>query len=221
MSSRKDTERKDDTTTTTSTTGSTSDTSSSQQRQQRYGQYYSDQQQQQQREHQQAVSRALDETKDNIRKSTDEARSQIPRYTQAVSDYQEQTIQAAREIADTFLESQKQIINSLQSAWRPYMENTSTTNWMSPRSIAELYANVVSSFANNVITATRLTNNMIFGNMEAFKTSIQQAKDNTKELSRIGVNTAKTFEQTSNENARRHSRGKYCVEIQNDRGFIP
>ena len=201
MASRKDTERKDDTTT-TSTTSSTSDTSSSQQHQQQYGQYYSDQQQQQQREHQQAVSRALDETKDNIRKSTDEARSQIPRYTQAVSDYQEQTIQAAREIADNFLEAQKEIINSFQSAWRPYMETTSTTNWMSPRSMAELYANIVSSFANNVITATRLTNNMIFGNMEAFKTSIQQAKDNTKELSRIGVNTAKTFEQTSRDTAR-------------------
>ena len=52
---------------------------------------------------------------------------------------------------------------------------------------------MVSSFANNVITATRVTNNMTFGNMEAFQTSIQQAKDNTKELSRIGVNTAKTF----------------------------
>ena len=216
MSSRKDTERKDDTTTTTSTTGSTSDTSSSQQRQQRYGQYYSDQQQQQQREHQQAVSRALDETKDNIRKSTDEARSQIPRYTQAVSDYQEQTIQAAREIADTFLESQKEIINSFQSAWRPYMENTSTTNWMSPRSMAELYANIVSSFANNVITLTRLTNNMIFGNMEAFKTSIQQAKDNTKELSRIGVNTAKTFEQTSRDSTRQTGTTRVSVETQEE-----
>jgi hypothetical protein len=212
MASRKDIERKDDTTT-TSTTSSTSDTSSSQQRQQRYGQY-SDQQQQ--REQQQAVSRALDETKDNIRKSTDEARSQIPRYTQAVSDYQEQTIQAAREIADTFLESQKEIINSFQSAWRPYMENTSTTNWMSPRSIAELYANVVSSFANNVITATRLTNNMIFGNMEAFKTSIQQAKDNTKEFSRLGVNTAKSFEQTSRDNTRQTGTTRVSVETQEE-----
>ena len=209
MASRKDTERKDDTTT-TSTTSSTSDTTSSQQR---YGQY-SDQQQQ--RERQQAGSRALDETKDNIRKSTDEARSQIPRYTQAVSDYQEQTIQAAREIADTFLESQKEIINSFQSAWRPYMETTSTTNWMSPRSMAELYANIVSSFANNVITLTRLTNNMIFANMEAFKTSINQAKDNTKELSRIGVNTAKTFEQTSRDTARQTGTTRVSVETQEE-----
>jgi hypothetical protein len=77
---------------------------------------------------------------------------------------------------------------------------------MSPRSIAELYANIVSSFANNVITATRVTNNMIFANMEAFKTSLQQVKESAKDFSRIGVNTAKTFEQTSNENARRDSR---------------
>jgi hypothetical protein len=212
---RKDMERKDDTTTTTSTTSSTTDTSSSEPRQQRYSQY-SDQQQQQQREQQQAVSRALDETKDNIRKSTDEARSQIPRYTQAVSDYQEQTIQAAREIADTFLESQKEIINSFQSAWRPYMENTSTTNWMSPRNIAEIYANLVSSFANNVIIATRLTNNMIFANLEAFKTSMQHAKDNTKEFSRLGVNTAKTFEQTSRDSTRQTGTTRVSVETQEE-----
>jgi hypothetical protein len=172
--------------------------------QQQHGRYQDQQQEYQHQHHQQqeeqhhAINRALDETKDNIRKTTDEARSQIPRYTQSVNDYQEQTIQAAREIADNYLESQKEIINSFQSAWSPYAENVfrTTNNWMiSPRNIAELYANMVSSFANNMIAATRLTNNIIFANMEAFKTSIQQAKDNTKELSRIGVNTAKTFEQ--------------------------
>ena len=41
----------------------------------------------------------------------------------------------------------------------------------------------------------------MFANMEAFKTSIQQAKENAKELSRIGVNTAKTFEQTSRDSS--------------------
>ena len=151
------------------------------------------------------VSRSLDETRDNIRRSIDESRSQIPRYTQAVSDYQEQTIQAAREIADNYVESQKQIINSFQSVLTPYGENVNnvTANWatlFSPRRVSEVYANIVSNFANNVITATRVTNNMIFGNMEAFKTSLQQAKDSAKEFSRIGVNAAKTFEQTSRNN---------------------
>ncbi len=53
--------------------------------------------------------------------------------------------------------------------------------------------------------------------MEAFKTSIQQDKDNTKELSRIGINIAKAFEQTSNENIRRDNSTNIAqIEMQND-----
>src|SRR6476646_2283506 len=161
---------------------------------------YQQHQQQQQREQQQSLNRALDQTRDNIKRSTDEARKEIPRYTQAVNDYQEQTIQAAREITDNYIESQRQIINSLQSAWVPQIEEANkvfTSNWISPRYLIEIYANMVSNFADNMITATRLVNNIMFANMDAFKTSIQQAKDNAKELSRIGVNSARTFEQTS------------------------
>jgi hypothetical protein len=187
MSSKKE-EQKTTTTTVTSPSSSTTVSPSQQLQEQHH-----------------LVSRSLDETRDNIRRSIDESRSQIPRYTQAVSDYQEQTIQAAREIADNYVESQKQIINSFQSVLTPYGENVNdiTANWatlFSPRRVSEVYANIVSNFANNVITATRVTNNMIFGNMEAFKTSLQQAKDSTKEFSRIGVNVAKTFEQTSSDN---------------------
>src|SRR6476660_10360399 len=143
MSSRKE-ERKDETTI-TSSTHSTSPT-------EEHTQY------------RQTVNRALDETRDNIRRSTDEARREIPRYTQAVNDYQEQTIQAAREIADNYIESQKQIINSLQSAWVPQIEEANkvfTSNWISPRYLIEIYANMVSNFADNMITATRLVNNII------------------------------------------------------------
>ena len=74
---------------------------------------------------------------------------------------------------------------------------------MSPRYMADLYANIVSSFANNMIAATRLANNMFFANMGAFKTTLRQTKDSTKELSRIGVNTAKTFEHTTSSTSTR------------------
>lgn len=60
--------------------------------------------------HQQSLNRVLEETRDKIRKSVDEARNHIPRYTEIVNDYQEQAIQAAREIWDNYLESQKDII---------------------------------------------------------------------------------------------------------------
>ena len=160
----------------------------------------------QQKEHHHAINRALDETKDNIRKSTEEARNEIPRYIQTVNEYQEQTIQASREIADNYIESQKQIINSLQSALVPQIEKANrmlTSNWISPRHLTEIYANMVSSFADNMIAATRLVNNMMFASMDAFKTSMQRSKDNVKEVSRIGVNNARTFEQMSREGAAR------------------
>ena len=162
-----------------------------------------------QREQRQSVNRALDETKDNIRRATDEARRDIPRYTQAVNEYHEQTIQAARDIADNYLESQKEIINSLQSAWVPQIEAANrvfTSNWMvSPRHLADNYARIVSSFADNTIAATKLVNNTMFANLEVFKTSVQNARDNVKEFSRIGVNSAKTLEEASRDTTKAFS----------------
>lgn len=158
------------------------------------------QQQVQQKEHQQAINKALDETKDNIRRTTDEARKDIPRYTQIVNEYQEETIQAARQMADNYLESQREIINSLQSALVPQIEAANkvvTSNWTSPRHVTEHYARLVSAFADNTIAVTKLVNNAVFASLEAFKTSVQTARDNVKEFSRIGVNSAKTLEQTS------------------------
>src|SRR5215208_3966582 len=194
--STKKEERKDETTVTTSHSTSPSQTSEQQQ---------------------QAVNRALQETKDNIRKTTDEARNQIPRYTQAVNDYQEQTIQATREMADSYVDSQKEIINSLQSVWIPQVENANRvfwSNYLSPRTMTETYARMVSSFADNTIAATRLVNNTIFANLEAFKTSMQNAKENAKEFSRLGVNAAKTFEHTARDADRSGNISGFSVETE-------
>ncbi|MFL6456215.1 MAG: hypothetical protein ACJ71G_04510, partial [Nitrososphaeraceae archaeon] len=122
----------------------------------------------------------------------------------------EQTIQTAREIADSFLESQKEIINSLQSAWVPAEERTYGVfwnNWMSPRRITDIYARAVSSVTDNTIAATRLVNNTVFSNLHAFKTSIQNTRDNLKQFSRIGVNAARTYEQTSRYTTTRSTAG--------------
>ncbi|MGC2575787.1 MAG: hypothetical protein WA364_30140 [Candidatus Nitrosopolaris sp.] len=147
-----------------------------------------------------SVDRALDETRDNITKTIDEARREIPRNTQAINDYQEHTLQASKEIVDSYLESQKEIIQSFQSTWVPYFENTYGAfwnNWLSPRRVAEIYARTVSNFADNIMATTRISNNTIFANTNAYRAFIQRKKDDVKEFSRIAANTAKTYEQTS------------------------
>jgi hypothetical protein len=73
---------------------------------------------------------------------------------------------------------------------------------MSHKWTTDIYARTVSNIADNTVATTRLVNNTIFSNLDTFKTSIQNARDNLKEVSRIGVNAAKTYEQTSRDTAR-------------------
>ena len=146
-----------------------------------------------------SISRSLDQTKDNINRSIDESRNQIPRYNNIVNSYQEQSLQTAKEISEEYIESQKAVINSLQSAWRPYSEsfNGLITNFASPNSMTQAYTKFVSSFADNAVSAIRLTNNIIFSNLDSWKSTLQQARDNSKHLSNLNVNAAKTLEQNS------------------------
>ena len=148
--------------------------------------------QQFQQEQQQAVTKVIDETRDNIKKTTNEARKEIPRYTQIVNDYQENTIQAIREITDNFVDSQKDIIVNSFRLW---------SDWItSPRQVAENYGKIVSSFADNTVAATRVINNTVFANLDSVNTSVKHTKENVKELSKIGANTVKTFQQVSSDN---------------------
>ncbi len=148
---------------------------------------------------QESINRSLDQTKDNINRSIEESRNQIPRYNNIVNSYQEQSLQTAQEISEQYIESQKAVINSLQSAWRPYSESYSSlvTSFASPDSMTQAYTKFVSSFADNAVSAIRLTNNMIFSNLDSWKSTLQQARDNSKHLSNLNVNAAKTFEQNS------------------------
>jgi hypothetical protein len=60
---------------------------------------------------------------------------------------------------------------------------------------------------------------MMFASMNAFRTLMQQSKDNAKEFSRIGVNTAKTFEQTSrNINTAKLADDNYSSDTTNTSG---
>ena len=51
-----------------------------------------------------------DQTKDNINKSIDESRNQIPHYNNIMNSYQEQTLQPVKEITENYIESQKTMI---------------------------------------------------------------------------------------------------------------
>jgi hypothetical protein len=141
------------------------------------------------------INRTFDEAKNNVRNAVDETHRGLPRYMQTVTDNQEQTVLAARDSVENYLESQRKISNSFQTAWSSFFDNYM---WMSPKRITETYARMVSSLSDITIASIRMGNNMMFTNSEGIKMFMQYTRDNTSEMSRISVNAAKMLEETTN-----------------------
>jgi hypothetical protein len=182
-----------------------SSSSTRRQQQERDNEYISNTQQQHE-----ATIHSIDMTKDNIRRSIEEVRRETPRYSQTVTDFQNETADASVEIADNFLESQKEVINSMQYAWAPmaerigqaaahYWTTTGITPFFSPREMADIYARTVGAIAEAYVASTRMATNMMFAGMEASKASTNYARQNAKEVSRITSNTARNFAQAAKE----------------------
>ena len=146
---------------------------------------------------------SLDTTKENVKKSIDEARTQIPRYTNVVKNYQEQVLQSTGKMVEDYLEAQKSVIDSVLSSAAPYYENVNRmyNYWLSPIVPAEIWTRSVSNIAENVSASVRIGNNILFGYIEAFGNAFERAQQPTKELSRINVDNAKTIANTARETA--------------------
>jgi hypothetical protein len=143
------------------------------------------------------VSRSIDQTKENIKRSIEEARKEIPEYSQSVTDYHQQAMDTAEEVTDNYLDSQKEIINSIQSTWTNYLETVYW--WLSPRKMAEMYTQTVSNFADNAIYADRIWNKTMLANMDSSKAFLRRAREASKDVSRVNINTARAFERTSSD----------------------
>lgn len=155
-------------------------------------------QQHQQQGNQESLHRALDQTRDNIRRTTDEARQDIPRYAQTISELQEQSIQAAREITDSFIEFQKQAVSSFQTASAPNYEKINRQNWAtwtSPQRYSEMWARAASNYADNAVAFMRLANDTAFANIEAYRSVVNQTRENAQQISQIGRRNAQVYEE--------------------------
>jgi hypothetical protein len=157
----------------------------------------------QQQEIREAIVDAFDEAKDNTERAVKEAKKEIPRYREAINNYQEKTLEATKQIAENYIDSQKEILNLFQqSAWISRLEgNEYGTFWLKnwiptiTKRMTETYANIVSGYLGSILAATRLANNMTSGNMEAYRASSQHAN----EFSKIVANNVKTIGQAVQE----------------------
>ena len=139
---------------------------------------------------QDAINKTLDNTLHNIKRTTDEATREIPRYTQRIAEYQEQTIKTIRDIASDFIEAQKQVIGSFQS--QQVDRNSGNSNgvwdWFNPQKIAENHAVMVNNFTSYLLNTSNLINNALASNMRVYNTALEQTRDNVKACAKTNTN---------------------------------
>lgn len=151
-----------------------------------------------------AINKILDNTFDNVKRSTDEATREIPQLTQRIAEYQEQTIKTIRDIDYGFIEAEKQVVDSFQS--QQGERNSSNVNFFNglwdlynPLRIAENHAVIVNNFTNYLLTTNNLINNALESNMRVYNTALEQIHDNVKALAKTNTNYLKsTVEQSVN-----------------------
>ena len=130
---------------------------------------------------QDVINKTLDNTLNNIKRSTDEATREIPRYSQRIAEYQEQTIQTIKDIASDFIEAEKQVISSFQSQLdRNSGNNNVVWDLYNPQRIAENHAVWVNNFTSYLLNTSNLINNALASNMRVYNTALEQTRDNVK-----------------------------------------
>ena len=135
---------------------------------------------------QDAINKTLDNTLHNVKRTTDEATREIPRYTQRIAEYQEQTIQTIKNIASDFIEAQKEAIGSFQSQ----VDRNSGGVWdvYNPQRIAENHAAMVNNFTSYLLNTSNLINNALASNMRVYNTALEQTRDNLKNFAQTNTN---------------------------------
>jgi hypothetical protein len=152
---------------------------------------------------QDAINKTLDNTLHNVKRTTDEATREIPRYTQRIAEYQEQTIQTIKDIASDFIEAEKQVIGSFQSQVdknsNSVNSSSSTGLWdlYNPQRIAENYAVTINNFTSYLLNTSNLINNALASNMGVYNTALEQTRDNLKTFAKTNTNYVKSVSDNS------------------------
>jgi hypothetical protein len=147
---------------------------------------------------QDVINMTFDNTLNNIKRNTDEATREIPRYSQRIAEYQEQTIQTIKDIASDFIEAEKEVISSFQSQVdRNSGNNNGAWDLYNPQRIAENYAVMVNNFTSYLLNTSNLINNALASNMTVYNTALEQTRDNVKALAKTNTNYIQSVKEQS------------------------
>jgi hypothetical protein len=171
------------------------------------------------KEQQASASQILNETKENIARAAQEARTLIPNYAEAIRSCQNQNIQIVKEFAENYIDVQRQLISSFETSWIPYWENTVTSLYtilLSPQRFSDLYTNFLSNYTNLVISVNRTINYNFLTGMELFKNTLEKAKEASNDLMRASVNLTSLAERNTQKSTEEADTIKATSEVKSE-----
>ena len=137
-----------------------------------------------------AVERTFEDTRNNINRVTEEARREVSKSTEQMREYQEDSIKIISNIANNYIASQKELLNSFSDSFtgnnnrsRNIPQMSWLNNYYSPERLAEIYGENINNFTNSMIRYGSLLNNLTISNMNYFKSFLQQMELYSKEFS--------------------------------------
>ena len=160
--------------------------------------------------YQQAIDKCVDKTKHNIRKAIVGVGSETARLTNAVANITEKTIGALGEMTDLALNSQKEVINSMQSVsahftdrmyggryWTAMIPPLGRWMWLSPREVSDIYVRGIRAMTDSALASTHMAGSMLFAGIDAAKVNTNYAKKNSIQISEVTSDAAKSLAQAT------------------------
>jgi hypothetical protein len=147
-----------------------------------------------------AVIEATEDSTKSIERNTDEARDQMSHSGQIISSTQKQTAQATKEIAENYMEFQKQTITSFQSLFTPYFQNNQNQLWNNQeffKGISEMYYNLLNNYTESAIFFGRIFNEVTSSNMKILRNVINSSSVNSSRASNFEVDSGRNSDENS------------------------
>jgi hypothetical protein len=148
----------------------------------------------------QAVIEATEEPKKSIETMMAETGNQVPQYTQSITDNQEHNIQTTRDITENYLEMQKQAIDSFQSVFIPYFQNTQNQLWNNQeyfKSISAMYSRFVSNYLESAMAFSRMWIEVAYSNMNFLRNANNSSSVNESRMSNFEVDSGRNSDENS------------------------
>lgn len=109
--------------------------------------------------------------------------------TEKLKEYQEDSINIINNIANNYIESQKELFTYFSDSYTGNNTNrvrnypqTSWLNYYSPEKFAQIYGENVNTFNNSLLRYGNLLNNLTIANINYFKSFLQQMELYSKEF---------------------------------------